>query len=99
MLLPNKGTPEGSPDDWLEHAASDLKVARLAHEEILSEHVCFHAQQAAEKAIKAVFWGSIRSSSPTKGSSWLLSRKSRAESPWKRCANTPRGERLAGSAR
>jgi len=46
----------GSPEDWLAHAESDLNLARLAkdHEEILPEQVCFHAQQAAEKALKAV---------------------------------------------
>ena len=48
--------PPGSPQDWLRHAESDLALANLAleREEILSEQVCFHAQQAAEKALKAV---------------------------------------------
>ncbi len=46
----------GSPNDWLQHAQSDLNLARLASrdKEILPEQVCFHAQQAAEKALKAV---------------------------------------------
>lgn len=46
----------GSPEEWLAHAESDLNLARLAkdREEILPEQVCFHAQQAAEKALKAV---------------------------------------------
>ena len=46
----------GSPQDWLRHAESDLALANLAleREEILVEQVCFHAQQAAEKAHKAV---------------------------------------------
>lgn len=45
-----------SPADWLAHAESDLNLARLAkdREDILPEQVCFHAQQAAEKALKAV---------------------------------------------
>ncbi len=45
-----------SPQEWLAHAESDLNLARLAedHEEILPEQVCFHTQQAAEKALKAV---------------------------------------------
>ena len=46
----------GSTEEWLTHAESDLNLARLAkdHTEILSEQVCVHAQQAAEKALKAV---------------------------------------------
>lgn len=46
----------GSPPDWLAHATSDLNLARLAkdREDILPEQVCFHAQQATEKALKAV---------------------------------------------
>jgi len=51
-----KRPPPGSLEDWLSHAESDLNLARLARdrEEILPEQVCFHAQQAAEKALKAV---------------------------------------------
>ena len=46
----------GSPPEWMDHAESDLRLARLAagDESILREQVCFHAQQAAGKAIKAV---------------------------------------------
>ncbi len=46
----------GLPHWWLEHARRDLAFARLAYETDLdfAEHVCFHAQQAAEKAVKAV---------------------------------------------
>lgn len=46
----------GSPDEWIDSADSDLRLARLAvgDESIRREQVCFHAQQAAEKAIKAV---------------------------------------------
>ena len=46
----------GLPQWWLEHARKDLAVARLAYESDLdfAESVCFHAQQAAEKAVKAV---------------------------------------------
>ena len=41
---------------WLASAASDLKAARLCQDDsgIFPEVVCFHAQQSAEKAIKAV---------------------------------------------
>lgn len=42
--------------EWLQHAESDVRLARLGqgHEGILSGQICFHAQQAAEKALKAV---------------------------------------------
>lgn len=46
----------GFPKEWLSHAQSDLNLARLAKNRkgILPEQVCFHAQQACEKALKAV---------------------------------------------
>ena len=45
----------GTPEDWLRHARSDLALAQVRREPaILVESLCFHAQQAAEKAIKAV---------------------------------------------
>ena len=49
----------GSPSDWLAHAKSDLNIARLARDraDVLPAQVCFHAQQAAEKALKAVVMG------------------------------------------
>jgi len=45
-----------SPQEWMSHAESDLHLAELASqdESIRREQICFHAQQAAEKAIKAV---------------------------------------------
>lgn len=56
-MMPTGRQPfPGSPEDWLAHATSDLNMARLArgHREVLPAQVCFHAQQAAEKALKAV---------------------------------------------
>ena len=45
----------GSAEDWLRYARSDLELARIEKPEgILLESLCFHAQQAAEKALKAV---------------------------------------------
>jgi len=45
----------GSPQAWLSHARSDLALARLpATGDVLREALCFHAQQAVEKSIKAV---------------------------------------------
>ncbi|TGM36188.1 HEPN domain-containing protein [Leptospira levettii] len=45
----------GSPEVWLVHAKSDLLLAKLgAKNEILLNQLCFHAQQTAEKSLKAV---------------------------------------------
>lgn len=45
----------GSPTAWLRHARSDLAVARgPAKSDVLPETLCFHAQQAVEKGVKAV---------------------------------------------
>jgi HEPN domain-containing protein len=56
MTPPTKPRPAASPQAWLAHAQSDLQLARLASTQaaILAEQVCFHAQQACEKAFKAV---------------------------------------------
>lgn len=56
MTPPGDRRSAGSPEDWLAHAKSDLSLARLARdrEGVLPEHVCFHAQQAVEKSLKAV---------------------------------------------
>lgn len=56
MKPPLEHGPPGSPQDWLAHAESDLNLARIAREQkdVLPEQACFHAQQAAEKALKAV---------------------------------------------
>ena len=45
-----------SPKTWLVQARSDLNLAQGARhiEDVLPEHVAFHCQQCAEKAIKAV---------------------------------------------
>ena len=39
---------------WLDTARSDLQTARILSENARWAHACFHAQQAAEKALKAV---------------------------------------------
>ena len=51
-----KRSKPGSPEEWLAHAESDLNLARLGKDrnDVLPEQVCFHAQQAAEKGLKAV---------------------------------------------
>jgi HEPN domain-containing protein len=45
----------GTPSEWLDFARSDLDVARMAPAgRMLLDTLCFHAQQAAEKSVKAV---------------------------------------------
>lgn len=54
--MPPERQMPGSPDDWVRRARSDLALAKvLLPEGALYEDLCFHAQQAAEKAIKAVY--------------------------------------------
>ncbi len=63
----------GSPEEWLFHAESDLRLARLGSldPQIIRGQVCFHAQQAAKKAIKGVllFIGESACGPPRGGSS------------------------------
>jgi HEPN domain-containing protein len=44
------------PQAWLQHAKSNLILADRGHriKDVLLEDLCFNAQQAAEKALKAV---------------------------------------------
>ena len=45
----------GSPEDWIRYARADLALARVPLPQGgLYELLCFHAQQAAEKGLKAV---------------------------------------------
>jgi HEPN domain-containing protein len=53
--MPPDRSTIGSPDDWLKRARSNLARARLPKlDEALWEDYCFDAQQAAEKALKAL---------------------------------------------
>ena len=53
--MPPEGTAPGTPADWLRHARSDLALAQVSPSRgVLLEGLCFHAQQAAEKALKAL---------------------------------------------
>jgi len=53
--MPPDAPPTGSAQDWLRHARGDLALARMRKtRNVLYEHLCFHAQQASEKALKAV---------------------------------------------
>jgi HEPN domain-containing protein len=53
--MPQDRPAPGTPQDWLARAESDLALARLPLPQgAFYEDLCFHAQQAAEKALKAV---------------------------------------------
>ena len=53
-MQPDRPIP-GSAADWLRHAQSDLALASaVLPTEVLYNQLCFHAQQAAEKSVKAV---------------------------------------------
>ncbi len=53
--------PPDDPREWLNRARSNLVRAGNTAAEVYLEDLCFDAQQAAEKAVKAVF---IRRSEP-----------------------------------
>lgn len=50
--MPPDDSRADSPMRWLENAHADLSLAHVALP--FYEHLCFHAQQAAEKSLKAV---------------------------------------------
>jgi HEPN domain-containing protein len=53
--MPPDPSSTGSPEEWLKRARSNLARAKLPKvEEALWEDYCFDAQQAAEKALKAL---------------------------------------------
>jgi len=50
-----KRLPPDDPREWISRAKSNLAMARNADPNVDLEDLCFEAQQAAEKGIKAVF--------------------------------------------
>ena len=50
-----KRFPPTDPREWLRRARSNLVHAQAVEDEVDLAELCFDAQQAAEKAIKAVF--------------------------------------------
>lgn len=52
--MPPERFPPDDPREWLNHARSNLALATAHVPEAYLEDLCFEAQQAAEKAIKAV---------------------------------------------
>ncbi len=53
--MPPENNHVGGSEEWLRYAKSDLELSRIdPPPSVLLESFCFHAQQAAEKALKAV---------------------------------------------
>lgn len=53
--MPPERFPPHDPREWLNRAHSNLAQAKVHVSGVYLEDLCFAAQQAAEKAIKAVF--------------------------------------------
>lgn len=53
--MARKRLPPDDPHEWLNRARSNLALARRTGPDVYLEDLCFEAQQAAEKAVKAVF--------------------------------------------
>ena len=53
--MPPKAGDKGSPQDWMRLARADLALASVPlPPHALYELLCFHAQQAVEKSLKAI---------------------------------------------
>jgi len=52
--MPLERFPPDDPREWLNRARSNLAQAKVEHPAVYLEDLCLHAQQAAEKAIKAL---------------------------------------------
>ena len=53
--MKRKRLPPNDPREWISRAKSNLALARNVIPDVDLEDLCFDAQQAAEKAVKAVF--------------------------------------------
>lgn len=53
--MPSDRLPQDGPREWLNRARSNLIQARDEKPGVHLEDLCYQAQQAAEKALKAVF--------------------------------------------
>lgn len=56
-MSPARRFPPDDPREWLGRARSNLALAKNRAPEVYLEDLCFEAQQAAEKALKAVLIG------------------------------------------
>ena len=53
-MNPPQRFPPDDPREWLNRARSNLAMAKNRIPDVYMEDLCFAAQQAAEKAVKAV---------------------------------------------
>ena len=53
-MTPPERFPPDDPREWLNRAKSNLALAMNRTPDVYMEDLCFEAQQAAEKAIKAI---------------------------------------------
>lgn len=53
--MKRKRLPPDDPREWIRRAKSNLALARIVIPDVELEDLCFDAQQAAEKSVKAVF--------------------------------------------
>jgi HEPN domain-containing protein len=53
-MPPKERFPPDTPTEWINRARSDLAIAQSIIEGVYLEDLCYHAQQCAEKALKAV---------------------------------------------
>jgi HEPN domain-containing protein len=53
--MARKRYPPTDPREWLNRARSNLAMAQSDNTGVVLEDLCYEAQQAAEKAVKAVF--------------------------------------------
>src|SRR5260370_42056799 len=53
--MPRKRLPPDDPREWISRAKSNLTLAQTVVPHVDLEDLCFDAQQAAEKGVKAVF--------------------------------------------
>ena len=68
-----KDSSENSPAEWLRYAKSDWALAQIdPPEEVLTGMLCFHIQQAVEKALKALFCHYGLEIRKTRDIEWLL---------------------------
>lgn len=52
--MPDERYPPDDPREWMRRARSALSLAQTQRPDVYLEDLCYQAQQAAEKAIKAV---------------------------------------------
>ncbi|MFH1435468.1 MAG: HEPN domain-containing protein [Pseudomonadota bacterium] len=52
--MPPERFPPDDPREWLNRASSNMAQAKAEHPDVYPEDLCFNAQQAAEKSIKAL---------------------------------------------